>query len=139
MTQEDCEGGFRPVYSSTPKPSALKRSFGFQFTLDSSQEELFKPYSSDIISHMIDNNSTHCRFMLRTNDLGASAGELSCIQCTREPISLQNSSSDLPSIQGGGLLCLPFSIYHDEEEISNERGQAAAPNLPLTVRSKSSL
>ena len=88
---------------------------------------------------MIDNDSSKCRFMLKTSDLGASAGELSCLQCTREPTPLQNSSSDLPSIQGGGLLCLPFSIYHDEEEISNERGQAASPHLPLTVRSKSSL
>ena len=74
--------------------------------------------------------------MLKTNDLGVSSGELSCLQCTREPTSLQNSSSDLPVIQEGGLLQLPFSIFHDEEEISNERGQAAAASLPLTVRSK---
>ena len=77
--------------------------------------------------------------MLKTSDLEAAAGELSCIQCTREPTSLQDSSSDLPSTQGGGLLYLPFSIYHDGEETSNERGQAAAPSLPLTVRSKSFL
>ena len=74
--------------------------------------------------------------MLKTSDLGVSTGELSCLQCTREPSSLQNSSSDLPSTQGGGLLHLPFSIFHDEEETSNERGQAAAASLPLTVRSK---
>ena len=139
VSQEECEGGFRPLYSSTPKPSTLKRSFGFRFTLNSSQEELFKPHSAAIISHMLDNNSSHCRFMLKTSDLGASAGELSCIQCTREPTSLQNSSSDLPSTQGGGLLYLPFSIYQDGEETSNERGQAAAASLPLTVRSKSFL
>ena len=88
---------------------------------------------------MIENNSTKCRFMLKTSDLGVSSGELSCLQCTREPTSLQNSSSDLPVIQEGGLLQLPFSIFHDEEETSNERGQAAAASLPLTVRSKSFL
>ena len=85
---------------------------------------------------MIENQSTKCRFMLKTSDLGVSSGELSCLQCTREPTSLQNSSSDLPVIQEGGLLQLPFSIFHDEEETSNERGQAAAASLPLTVRSK---
>ena len=74
--------------------------------------------------------------MLKTSDLGVPSGELSCLQCTREPTSLQNSSSDLPVIQEGGLLQLPFSIFHDEEEISNERGQAVAASLPLTVRSK---
>ena len=74
--------------------------------------------------------------MLKTSDLGVSSGELSCLQCTREPTSLQNSSSDLPVIQEGGLSQLPFSIFHDEEETSNERGQAAAASLPLTVRSK---
>ena len=77
--------------------------------------------------------------MLKASDLGVPSGELSCLQCTREPTSLQNSSSDLPSTQGGGLLYLPFPIYHDGEETSNERGQAAAPSLPLTVRSKSFL
>ena len=77
--------------------------------------------------------------MLKTSDLGASAGELSCLQCTREPTSLQNSSSDLPSTQGGGLLYLPFPIYHDGEETPNEKGQAAAPSPALTVKSKSFL
>ena len=139
VSQEDCEHGFQPICSSTPKPKALKRSFGFHFTLNSSQEELFRPYSASIISHMIESQSTKCRFMLKTSDLGVSSGELSCLQCTREPTSLQNSSSDLPVIQEGGLLQLPFSIFHDEEEISNERGQAAAASLPLTVRSKSFL
>ena len=139
VSQEDCESGFRPLYSSTPNPKTLKRSFGFRFTLNSSQEELFKPHSAAIISHMIDNNSSQCRFMLKTSELGASAGELSCIQCNREPTSLQNTSSDLPSTQCGGLLYLPFSIYHDGEETSNERGQTVAPSLPLTIRSKSSI
>ena len=88
---------------------------------------------------MIDNDSSKCRFMLKTSDLGASGGELSCLQCTREPTPLQNSSSDLPSTQGGGLLYLPFSIYHDEEETPNEKGQAAATSPALTVKSKSSL
>ena len=139
VSQEDCESGFRPLYSSTPKPKAFKRSFGFHFTLNSSQEDLFKPHSAAIISHMIDNNSTKCRFMLKTSDLGASAGELSCLQCTREPTSLQNSSSDLPSTQGEGLLYLPFPIHHDGEETPNEKGQAVAPSPALTVRSKSFL
>ena len=139
VSQEDCEDGFRPLYSSTPNPKTLRRSFGFRFTLNSSQEELFKPHSSAIISHMLDNNSSHCRFMLKTSDLGASAGELSCIQCNREPTSLQVTSSDLPSTQCGGLLYLPFSIYHDGEETFNERGQTVAPSLPLTIRSKSSI
>ena len=75
--------------------------------------------------------------MLKTSDLGVPSGEVSCLQCTREPTSLQNSSSDLPVIQEGGLLHLPFSIFHDEEETSTEKGQAAAASLPLTVRSKS--
>ena len=47
-----------------------------------------------------------------------------------KPTSLQYTSSGLPSSQ------LPFSIYHDEEETSHERGQAAAPRPALTVRSK---
>ena len=139
VSQEDCESGFRPLYSSTPRSSTLKRSVGFRFTLNSSQEELFKPYSAAIISHMMDNNSTQCRFILKTSELGSSVGELSCIQCNREPTSLQNTSSGLPSSSCGGMTHLPFSIYHDEEETSNERGQAAAPSLPLTVRSKSFL
>ena len=139
VSQEECERGFRPLYSSTPKPSTLKRSFGFQFTLNSSNEELFKPYSAAIINHMIENDSSKCRFMLRSSDLGASDGELSCLQCTREPIVLQHSSFDLPSTQRGGLRHLPFSIYHDGEETSNEREQAAAAIPPLTVKSKSIL
>ena len=71
VSQEDCEHGFRPLHSSTPKPKEFKRSFGFQFTLNSSDEEIFKPYSAAIISHMIDNDSSKCRFMLKTSDLGA--------------------------------------------------------------------
>ena len=130
VSQEDCEGGFRPLYSSTPKPKTFNRSFGFHFTLNSSQEELFKPHSAAIISHMIDTNSSKCRFMLKTSELGSSAGELSCIQCNREPTALQHTSSGLPSSH------LPFSIYHDEEETSHERGQAAAPRPALAVRSK---
>ena len=130
MSQEDCESGFRPLYSSTPRSSTLKRSVGFRFTLNSSQEDLFKPHSAAIISHMIDNDSTQCQFILKTSELGSSVGELSCIQCNREPTSLQHTSSGLPSSQ------LPFSIYHDEEETSHERGQAAAPRPALTVRSK---
>ena len=137
MSRDDCEGGFRPLYSSTPKPSTLKRSYGFRFSLNSSQEELFKPHSAAIISHMLENNSSHCRFMLKTSDLGASAGELSCTQCNREPTSLQDTSFDLPSTHGGGLRYLPFSIYHDGGETSSVRGQTVAPSLPLTVRSKS--
>ena len=140
VSQEDCESGFRPLYSSTPNPKTLKRSFGFHFTLNSSQEELFKPHSAAIISHMIDTNSSQCRFMLKTSELGSSAGELSCIQCNREPTSLQDTSSDLPSTQGGGsgLLYPPFSIYQDGGEIPSTRGQAVATGRPLTVRSKSS-
>ena len=139
VSQEDCESGFRPLYSSTPKPKTMKRSFGFHFTLNSSQEELFKPHSAAIISHMIDTNSSQCRFMLKTSELGPSAGELSCIQCNREPTSLQDTSADLPSTHGGGLLYLPFSIYHDGGETSSARGQTVAPSLPLTIRSKSSI
>ena len=139
MSQEDCESGFRPLYSSTPKPKAFKRSFGFHFTFNSSQEELFKPYSAAIISHMMDSNSTQCRFILKTSELGSSVGELSCIQCTREPTSLQSTSSGLPSSLCGGMMHLPFSIYHDEEDTSSENGQAAAPSPALTVRSKSFL
>ena len=139
VSQQDCEGGFRPLYSSTPKPKTMERSVGFRFTLNSSQEELFKPHYSDIVSHMIDNNSSQCRFILKTSDLGASAGELSCIQCNREPTSLQNTSSGLPSSSCGGMMHLPFSIYHDEEDTSSENGQAAAPSPALTVRSKSFL
>ena len=139
VSQEDCESGFRPLYSSTPKPKTMKRSFGFHFTLNSSQEELFKPHSAAIISHMIDNNSSQCRFMLKTSELGPSAGELSCIQCNREPTSLQNTSSGLPSSQCGGLMYLPFSIYHDEEETSSARGQTVASSLPLTASGKSSI
>ena len=138
MSRDDCEGGFRPLYSSTPKPSTLKRSYGFRFSLNSSQEELFKPHSAAIISHMLENNSSHCRFMLKTSDLGASAGELSCTQCNREPTSLQDTSFDLPSNHRGGLGYLPFSIYHDGGEISSTRGQTVAPSLPLAVKSKSS-
>ena len=140
MSRDDCEGSFRPLYSSTPEPKTLKRSFGFRFSLDSSQEELFRPHSSAMISHMLENNSSHCRFMLKTSNLGASAGELSCIHCNIDPTPLQDTSSDLPSTQGGGsgLLYLPFSIYHDGGETSSARGQTVAPSLPLTVRSKSS-
>ena len=87
---------------------------------------------------MIDNDSSKCRFMLKTSDLGASAGELSCLQCTREPTILQNSSSYSPTTQYGSL-DLPFSIYHDREATSLEQGQAAAPSPAMTVRSKSSL
>ena len=86
---------------------------------------------------MIDTNSSRCRFMLKTSELGSSDGELSCIQCNSEPTSLQNTSSGLPSSLCVGMAHLPFSIYHDEEETSHERGQAAAPRPALTVRSKS--
>ena len=139
VSQEDCESGFRPLYSSTPNPKTLKRSFGFHFTLNSSQEELFKPHSAAIISHMIDTNSSQCRFMLKTSELGSSAGELSCIQCNIEPISLQNTSSGLPPSQCGGMMYLPFSIYHDEGETSSARGQTVASSLPLTASGKSSI
>ena len=79
--------------------------------------------------------------MLKTSNLGASAGELSCIHCNIDPIPLQDASSDLPSTQGGGsgLLYPPFSIYQDGGEIPSTRGQAVAPSRSLTVRSKSSI
>ena len=141
VSKDDCGGGFCPRYCSTPEPKTLKRSFGFRFSLDSSQEELFRPHSSAMISHMLENNSSHCRFMLKTSSLGASAVELSCIHCNIDPTPLQDTSSDLPSTQGGGsgLLYLPFPIYQDGGEIPSTRGQAVAPGRPLTVRSKSSI
>ena len=88
---------------------------------------------------MMDSNSTQCRFILKTSELGSSVGELSCIQCTREPTSLQNTSSGLPSSSCGGMTHLPFSIYHDEEETSSARGQTVASSLPLTASGKSSI
>ena len=141
VSKADCGAGFCPRYCSTPEPKTLKRSFGLRFSLDSSQEELFRPHSSAMISHMLENNSSHCRFMLKTNSLGTSAVELSCICCNIDSTPLQDTSSELPPIQGGGgdLLYLPFPIYQDGGEISSTRGKTVAPGRPLTVRSKSSI